>query len=76
MLVTMLDILTCPHCGHTIRVVDSHTGLLCPRCRLVYPIRDEVPFLVTEAGVPLSDWKHGARMPVDGARSHGLHSAR
>ena len=69
MIMTMLDLLNCPNCGYTLKVMDAHTGLLCPHCRLVYPIRDEVPFLVREEAVPLSDWKHGARTLAAPGRS-------
>lgn len=71
---TMLDILACPNCRHTLKVMDAHTGLVCPHCRMVYPIRDEIPFLVREEAVPLSDWKLGARTPQDGA-STGVNRA-
>lgn len=56
-----LNLLNCPCCGFLLDVMDAHTGLLCPHCRLVYPIRDEVPFLVQEEAVPLFKWTHGAR---------------
>ena len=58
---SILNLLNCPNCGCALNVMDAHTGLLCPRCRLVYPIRDEVPFLIREEAVPLFDWTHGAR---------------
>ncbi|MCH5276462.1 MAG: Trm112 family protein [Desulfovibrionaceae bacterium] len=57
----ILNLLNCPDCGCALRVMDSHTGLVCPSCRLVYPIRDDVPFLIREEAVPLSAWTHGAR---------------
>ena len=69
MIMTLQDILACPNCRHALKVMDAHTGLLCPHCRLVYPIRDEVPFLVREEAVPLSDWKLGARTPSDAGRA-------
>lgn len=75
MLMTMLDILACPNCRHTLTVMDAHTGLVCPHCRMVYPIRDEVPFLVREEAVPLSVWKHGARTPGDGANANANRAA-
>ena len=64
MILTVPALMNCPNCGYTLKVMDAHTGLLCPHCRLVYPIRDEVPFLVRDEGVSLSDWKHGARTPA------------
>lgn len=75
MIMTMLDILACPNCCHTLKVMDAHTGLMCPHCRLVYPIRDEVPFLVREEAVPLSDWKLGARTPSGAARPSAKRAA-
>lgn len=68
---SILNLLDCPNCGSALTVMDAHTGLVCPHCRLVYPILDEVPFLIREEAVPLSDWAHGARMCPGAAAPEG-----
>lgn len=59
----VLDLLACPRCRHRLEIMDAHTGLMCPQCRMVYPIRDEIPFLTREEAVPLQAWRSGARRP-------------
>ncbi len=50
----LLEILRCPKCKSEVKIKDDETGLTCqnPECKLVYPIRDEIPvMLVDEATV-------------------------
>ncbi len=50
----LLEILRCPKCRSRVKINDSETSLACENeeCRLVYPIRDEIPvMLVDEAKV-------------------------
>ena len=57
-----LDILVCPNCRQdTLTVIDAQTGVVCPRCRLVYPVRDDVPILSAEAAVSADAWFTGER---------------
>jgi uncharacterized protein YbaR (Trm112 family) len=39
----LLDILACPKCKGDITVVEQEDGLICKSCKLVYPIRDDIP---------------------------------
>jgi uncharacterized protein YbaR (Trm112 family) len=45
-------LLVCPACRGELE--DREDGLACPRCALLYPIEEGVPFLVRECAVPLS----------------------
>ncbi len=48
----LLDILVCPLCRESVALTEDHTGLMCPACRRVYPIRDDIPvMLVDEARI-------------------------
>ncbi|MBX3289243.1 MAG: Trm112 family protein [Acidobacteria bacterium] len=50
----LLEILRCPKCKSEVRINDEQTTLTCENaeCRLVYPIRDDIPvMLVDEATV-------------------------
>ncbi len=50
----LLEILRCPKCKSEVRINDEETTLTCQNaeCRLVYPIRDDIPvMLVDEATV-------------------------
>jgi uncharacterized protein YbaR (Trm112 family) len=44
----LLDILVCPRCKGEIILLDDETGLICPACRLKYPIRDDVPVMLVD----------------------------
>lgn len=57
----LLDLFTCPRCQQRLAVMDVHTGLVCTHCQLVYPIREEIPFLTREAAVSVTDWQQGKR---------------
>jgi uncharacterized protein YbaR (Trm112 family) len=50
----LLEILRCPKCRSKVKIDKEQTSLTCENaeCRLVYPIRDEIPvMLVDEATV-------------------------
>ncbi len=50
----LLEILRCPKCKTEVKINEEQTKLTCQNaeCRLVYPIRDEIPvMLVDEATV-------------------------
>lgn len=50
----LLEILRCPKCKSEVELKNDKSGLKCTNteCRLVYPIRDEIPvMLVDEATV-------------------------
>ena len=50
----LLEILCCPRCKSKVELKDDKTGLRCTNadCRLVYPIREDIPvMLVEEAAV-------------------------
>ena len=44
----LLDILACPKCKGDIHLNDSHDGLICEQCRLLYEIRDDIPIMLIE----------------------------
>lgn len=50
----LLEILRCPKCKSKVEIKEDQSGLKCvnSECRLVYPIKDEIPvMLVDEAKV-------------------------
>jgi uncharacterized protein YbaR (Trm112 family) len=46
----LLAILRCPKCKSELQIDDAETSLACLNddCRLVYPIRDEIPVMIIE----------------------------
>jgi uncharacterized protein YbaR (Trm112 family) len=49
----LLDILVCPKCKGEIRLTDREDGLICDTCRLIYPIRDEIPIMLIDEAQPM-----------------------
>jgi len=48
----LLEILACPLCKEAVSLTPDGSGLKCPKCHRVYPIRDDIPvMLVEEAAV-------------------------
>jgi uncharacterized protein YbaR (Trm112 family) len=43
-----VDILACPQCKGEIELLPDSSGLICRACRLKYPIREEIPIMLTE----------------------------
>ncbi len=44
----LLDILACPKCKGEIRLNESKDGLICDACRLLYPIKDDIPVMLID----------------------------
>ena len=57
----LLTILACPVCRGPVRPIDNETGLECPSCHLVYPIRDDIPIMLQEESIRKDDWDRGQR---------------
>lgn len=52
----LLDILACPACKEQVILTSDGQGLKCPKCRRVYPIRNDIPImLIGESKVVDSD---------------------
>jgi len=50
----LLDILACPKCKGDIRLTDKGDGLVCDTCRLIYPIKDDIPVMLIDEAVKLN----------------------
>jgi len=44
----LLDILACPKCKGDIYLNDTGDGLICNACRLMYPIKDDIPVMLID----------------------------
>ena len=44
----LLDILVCPVCKTPVELVEEDSGLRCAACKLVYPIRDDIPVMLVD----------------------------
>jgi uncharacterized protein YbaR (Trm112 family) len=44
----LLEILACPKCKGDIRLNEEKNGLICDACKLLYPIRDDIPVMLID----------------------------
>ncbi|HTW89480.1 MAG TPA: Trm112 family protein [Candidatus Binataceae bacterium] len=49
----LLDILACPKCKGEVKLTTDEAGLVCEACRLVYPIRDDIPIMLIDQAQPV-----------------------
>jgi uncharacterized protein YbaR (Trm112 family) len=49
----LLEILACPKCKGDIHLNSSDDGLVCDACRLMYPIREDIPVMLIDEAIKL-----------------------
>jgi uncharacterized protein YbaR (Trm112 family) len=49
----LLDILACPKCKGDIHLNQTNDGLVCEACRLMYPIKDDIPVMLIDEATHL-----------------------
>lgn len=55
----ILKILACPKCHGELTNVEKagESGFECAQCQVVYPVRNDIPIMLTEEAIPVSDWR-------------------
>jgi D-glycero-D-manno-heptose 1,7-bisphosphate phosphatase len=48
----LLDILACPKCKGDIVLSKKGDGLICKSCKLIYPIKDDIPVMLIDEALP------------------------
>lgn len=51
----LLDILACPKCKGDIRLNEDQSGLICDSCKLMYPIKDDIPVMLIDEATELEE---------------------
>jgi len=49
----LLEILACPRCKQKVKLNEKKNGLVCEKCALVYPIKDDIPVMLIDEASPL-----------------------
>jgi hypothetical protein len=63
----LVEILACPQCKGKLILTEAEDGLICEKCKVIYPIRDEIPIMLIEEAVPKDKWgKKGEPGKEDG----------
>ena len=50
----LLEILACPKCKGDIKLTEKGDGLICDACKLMYPIREDIPVMLIDEAVKLN----------------------
>jgi Uncharacterized conserved protein len=51
----LLDILACPRCKGPVTLAADGDGIVCRACKLLYPIRDDIPIMLLDEAKPLQE---------------------
>jgi uncharacterized protein YbaR (Trm112 family) len=49
----LLEILACPKCKGNIYLNEKGDGLICDACKLMYPIKDDIPVMLIDEAIRL-----------------------
>jgi uncharacterized protein YbaR (Trm112 family) len=49
----LLAILVCPKCKGELEYREAESSLVCRRCMLRYPVRDDIPIMLLDEASPL-----------------------
>jgi len=58
----LLELLACPCCKGRLHLTPDSDSLACERCRVAYPIIDDIPVMIFEEAVP---WPTGTAAVPD-----------
>ena len=54
----LLAILVCPKCKGALDDREAEHSLVCPACRLRYPVRDDIPIMLIDEAENVDDAEH------------------
>jgi uncharacterized protein YbaR (Trm112 family) len=49
----LLEILACPKCKGDLIYKDAENWLICDKCKLMYPIKDDIPVMLIHEAVEI-----------------------
>jgi uncharacterized protein len=49
----LLALLVCPKCKSSLEYREQESALVCHRCQLRYPVRDDIPIMLADEATPL-----------------------
>ncbi len=53
----LLEIICCPVCKSNLKLDESGDFLICDKCKVKYPIEDDIPILLADKAVSLNENK-------------------
>ncbi|MBO4312579.1 MAG: Trm112 family protein [Desulfovibrionaceae bacterium] len=58
---SLLELLVCPVCRGPVHPEDEDSRLVCPACRVAYPVREDIPVMLPEEAKPWEPKEHQAQ---------------
>ncbi|MBC17787.1 conserved protein of unknown function [Pseudodesulfovibrio profundus] len=52
----LIAILACPKCKGTLTLKPAQDGLACNACKVVYPIKEDIPIMLVDQAIPMDKW--------------------
>lgn len=49
----LLEILACPKCKGDVKYSPTKSGIICEKCKLIYPVNKGIPIMLIEEAKPL-----------------------
>jgi uncharacterized protein YbaR (Trm112 family) len=49
----LLEILVWPNCKAEVSLTNKEDGLVCRACKVIYPIKDDIPVMLIDEALPL-----------------------
>lgn len=49
----LLEILACPKCKGDLLYKEDGSGLVCDKCKLMYPVKDNIPVMLIDEAVEI-----------------------
>jgi hypothetical protein len=53
----LIEILVCPKCKGDLSLFEDESGFECEKCKVVYPVKDEIPIMLVDEAIPSDRWK-------------------
>ncbi len=50
----ILDMLVCPQCKDNLTIAEEKNGLICKKCKLLYPVKESILVMLVEEAVKIS----------------------
>lgn len=49
----LIALLVCPRCKGPLEYREAEARLICLRCSLAYPVRDDIPIMLVDEALPI-----------------------
>ncbi len=50
----ILDMFVCPQCKDNLTIAEEKDGLICEKCKLLYPVKESILVMLVEEAVEIS----------------------